>query len=464
MILVFTIPALVEYGKLMEFVKSIDYGELKNFKENFCKNSDDETSVDGVYTDLKEHLITLPKMYLHLHRAGVLKLLWFGKPNCFKVAIGADGAPFGKDEEVTAWLLSFILAADNIASCYQNFLLCGANCSEGSKSISYAETIRQEISEIEKKSFEIDGERVTFEFELVPSDMKWLATMSGELNNAAHYFSSFRKVHNDGPPPTKSTRNGSLWTDSSETWHPWNYENRLADARKVEKFKTEKFTGLKPETRHQKLLTYMKKEGTCQEFEPILGRLIEKAYAEPLHNTNNAWQHFHTQLLKEAEAQSNYSKGSRLSELLEGMVIRKFIYTIKSIDATRLFKKLSKWFNGGSKGVFSYHFTGKETKHNFMKLVLSLCEEADKELANFRIHVFAFIGIQLREASSLYSRVHPPENYMNDLKASCQKYFNSVSLFLGNVTPTVWTVGYAIPYHAKLLFEKYSLGLGVNTM
>ena len=53
---------------------------------------------------------------------------------------------------------------------------------------------------------------------------------------------------------------------------------------------------------------------------------------------------------------------------------------------------------------------------------------------------------------------------MNDLKASCQKYFNSVSLFLGTVTPTVWTVGYAILYHAKLLFEKYSLGLGVNTM
>ena len=70
--------------------------------------------------------------------------------------------------------------------------------------ISYAETIRQEISEIEKKSFEVDGERVTFESELVPSDMKWLATMSGKLNNAAHYFSSFGNVRNDGPPPKKA--------------------------------------------------------------------------------------------------------------------------------------------------------------------------------------------------------------------------------------------------------------------
>ena len=111
----------------------------------------------------------------------------------------------------------------------------------------------------------------------------------------------------------------------------------------------------------------MKKEGTRQEFEPILGRLIEKAYSEPLHNTNNAWQHFHTQLLKEAEAKSNYSKGIRLSELPEGTVIRKFIYTIKSIGATRLFKKLSKWFIGGSKGRLS--IVSLERKASFMRII-----------------------------------------------------------------------------------------------
>ena len=51
-------------------------------------------------------------------------------PYQFKVAIGADGAPFGKDDEATAWLLSFINVGERIASHNENFLLAGANCSE----------------------------------------------------------------------------------------------------------------------------------------------------------------------------------------------------------------------------------------------------------------------------------------------------------------------------------------------
>ena len=35
---------------------------------------------------------------------------------------------------------------------------------------------------------------------------------------------------------------------------------------------------------------------------------------------------------------------------------------------------------------------------------------------------------------------------------------------MNNVTPTVWTIGYAVPYHAELLNDKFKLGPGVNTM
>ena len=35
---------------------------------------------------------------------------------------------------------------------------------------------------------------------------------------------------------------------------------------------------------------------------------------------------------------------------------------------------------------------------------------------------------------------------------------------LKEVTPTVWTIGYAIPRHIKILFEKFGMGLGVNSM
>jgi len=36
--------------------------------------------------------------------------------------------------------------------------------------------------------------QLTTEMELIPSDMKWASSLSGELNNAATYFSPFANV------------------------------------------------------------------------------------------------------------------------------------------------------------------------------------------------------------------------------------------------------------------------------
>ena len=450
----------------MGFIKSVDLGELKDFKTDFFKDEDgDNDSNEGVYRDLEQYLITLSKLYFHLEEVGVLKLEWFGSVSCFKVAVGADGALFGKDDEATCWLLSFINLTDRIASCYENFLLCGANSAEGSMPmIRYAEHLRDDISRIEQKEYEIQGKKVSFKFEFVPSDMKWLATFSGELSNAAYYFSPFGNVNNDN----KNTINGSLGKELDCTWQPWNYAGRIAEAQKVEKYK-KTITRYAPSTQRQKILAYMKSEGTRQEFEPILGPLIDKAYAEPLHNTNNALQHFHAQLLREAERKSDFPSNIKLGELSKDCIIRKFTYTLRSIEATRLLKKVRKWVNSGRNGSFDYRFTGKESKllsNHLMKLILSLRADDDDHLSNFKLHVFAYVGMQLREAESFYSQVHPPDqNYLACLKKSCQLYFNSVSLFQGSsVSPTVWTIGYVVRYHAQLIFRRYSLGLWVNIM
>jgi hypothetical protein len=63
----------------------------------------------------------------------------------------------------------------------------------------------------------------------IPSDMKWLSFMGGELNNAAYYFSPFGDVNNDN----KMASNGSLGEDASCTWHPWVYNDRIKVADKV---------------------------------------------------------------------------------------------------------------------------------------------------------------------------------------------------------------------------------------
>jgi hypothetical protein len=37
-------------------------------------------------------------------------------------------------------------------------------------------------------------------------------------------------------------------------------------------------------------------------------------------------------------------------------------------------------------------------------------------------------------------------------------------LIFNNITPTIWTIGYAVLRHTQILFDKYGLGLGLNSM
>ena len=69
-----------------------------------------------------------------------------------------------------------------------------------------------------------------FTFELIPSDMKWASTFSGELANSAFYFSPFGNVNNDN----ESIVNASLGQSEQCLWKPWVYEERLQVATKVE--------------------------------------------------------------------------------------------------------------------------------------------------------------------------------------------------------------------------------------
>ena len=57
------------------------------------------------------------------------RLSWLGgEVGEFKVAIGGDGAPFGKWDESMSWLVSFLNVGARVASPNDNFLLFGANC------------------------------------------------------------------------------------------------------------------------------------------------------------------------------------------------------------------------------------------------------------------------------------------------------------------------------------------------
>jgi len=75
-------------------------------KQEFA-SSVNKPFVYGVYRPLEDHLIQLANMYLSLNKHNNI-LHWFnGEEGKFVVALGADGAPFGKDETATAFLVSF---------------------------------------------------------------------------------------------------------------------------------------------------------------------------------------------------------------------------------------------------------------------------------------------------------------------------------------------------------------------
>lgn len=99
-----------------------------------------------------------------------------------------------------------------------------------------------------------------------------------------------------------------------------------------------------------------------------------------------------------------------------------------------------------------------------MYLLTAISRDDDSPSDNLRMVVLAFVGLQLRNATSRFSRILIDEDVLHELQECCKKYFNACAILLGKITPTVWTIGYAIPYHAELLFRQLGIGLGINTM
>ena len=71
----------------------------------------------------------------------------------------------------------------------------------------------------------------------------------------------------------------------------------------------------------------------------------------------------------------------------------------------------------------------------------------------------------LRNACGLFNKINTTSAEIDQLVEFCEYYFNQLSLFFPeSITVTTWTVGYAIPYHAKELFHKYKVGLGIISL
>ena len=169
------IPNLLTYKKLIKKINEINIGELHDVREELC-NGLEEDKADGKYRDLLQLLLRLAQFYLFANKFKEDKLEWFGqKEGNFKVLIGGDGAPFGKDDQLLAWLVSFANCGKSSSCPEENYLLFGANCVEDcSVAKRYINLLMQQMKVVEQNSYtvSVSGEKkVSFELELLPNDM-----------------------------------------------------------------------------------------------------------------------------------------------------------------------------------------------------------------------------------------------------------------------------------------------------
>lgn len=168
------------------------------------------------------------------------------------------------------------------------------------------------------------GINVTFSVELFPTDMKYLASVSVELNNAAHFFSSFANVSKDD----MMKMNRTFSQDGLGDFAPWQYEDRIRAARLVEKRK--KKLSHKELASRTKVTSFIAKQKSRQEYEPLFGPIIDQALIEPLHLTNNNWQFLFMQVFDIALGRSNISSTvNKISSFPDNSPFRLFLRALK---------------------------------------------------------------------------------------------------------------------------------------
>lgn len=235
------VPRLVPYNKLMPFIKSVPLGTIYDVYDNLCDDLKESEKVHGCYLNLTELLLRLAEFYISGSSGHAIS--WFGNEYTFRVSLGGDGAPFGKDDVACAWLVSFLNIGRGVLSSNENHLLFGANCHENCLPVGrFITMLVSDIAFIEQQSFQCTFTpssgiqqilSVKFMVSEFPNDMKMLAFLCGEVGNSAKYFSSFANVSNDNANNLK----GTFGKEKSDSWQPWSCPSRKAVAECVEKLK-----------------------------------------------------------------------------------------------------------------------------------------------------------------------------------------------------------------------------------
>ena len=354
------VPKLLTFSDLLEQLKKIDIGTVHEIDPDHLEGLETENPENGAYRDLRQYLPMLAKFYLSENSKESLKV-FAESTDTFQIALGDDGCPFGKNESAKSFLVSFLNVGRRVASSYDNFLIFGANCDESSPvTKKYVRSLLPQLAGLERAECEFEGIKCRFKLEELPNDMKMLAILAGELTISAKCFSPFANVSLADCRDVK----GTFGTESSNTWKPWNYQQRVNVADKVKALRRVAVEKLSEKTKRSKIIDYITKQNSRQEFLPVLGSYIDKAHVEPLHLKNNAWQYFIKAVLAEAIRKSKLPAGcKKFSELPTESPVAQVITALQTEVKTK-----------------HPRFTGNDSRcfcHNFMRLIKWLSCESD---------------------------------------------------------------------------------------
>ncbi len=417
--------------------------------------------IKGLTRDLERLLIEMSSFYLKLVPDDID---WFEEEGVFIVSVGGDAAPMqtieGEDSG-TSILLSLLNSKHRVASPKHNHLLLGGHCAEKSEHLLNLLTMfSKEMEIIEGNRFTVEGQQIQFRCEMVSCDQSFLATVSGELTNSATFPSSFANVKNDQFGVT----DGTVGSSESDTWQPWNYHKRLTDADHIAKLKSK---SKKPVAR-TKITAEIAKRNSRQEFVPALGKYIEKARIDPLHITNLAWQHWLKRsftLIVNRSSEIGSLKKIPNANQIPICHLKGFLDQLAMIRLKRIRKQILKHLaERGLQEVLTLRLTGEESKilcQHCITLMEPLLEGDSSQ--DFMPIVHMAVALKLAAVTSTALRMEVDEDLVKSLKQDCIVYHCIHVLFL---TPglTTWTMGYIVPYHTEDIFQRFGLGLGINTM
>ncbi|CAH1794083.1 unnamed protein product [Owenia fusiformis] len=449
--------------KTLKKPKLLEYKALVKFRNSICPvTTEPIPAVNGrKVSSLEDCLLVLANMYIGIDRTVGNVLEWFnGNIGEFHVTIGADGAPFGKCDTSTALLVGFANLPHKVRSCSHNYIVFGANCAESHPEMMklyYA--IGEEMKEIEKSSYEIDGYEfdISFKFSFFPNDSKMIACLAGELTNSATFPTTFYDVSKNNI----SKIDGTIGVD----FKPWDYGQRLKVVQEVEKLKKSNSN-----IARQKVTQFIASKKSRQEFIPPFGAFVSRARVDPLHCKNNSFQQLNECIITEALSNSPnavLNKDISISQL-PNCQIKKYFNALEKIGAGKLKYRLEKWYlECRKKGQpLSVRFTGEDCLkfcRGFCDVIQAVMPSSLSNSSLFNVAKFTYAFVHLRICASLFSRVEISQIDVENLEYHARLYFNCVALFFGKISLTQWLIGYAIPRHTEEIYEEFGYGLGLNS-